>query len=168
MKTLKSMDEKKIEITYRAVRPEELSAEDRELVDRAKGMTYRSYAPYSRFNVGAAIRMADGSIVGGSNQENAAYPSGICAERNACWQASALHPGMAMKKIAVAARNVGAFPEGEAPFQGMPISPCGACRQALIEYEHLYGAIEVILYGADAIYVFPSISSLLPFSFTEF
>ncbi|MDE5849592.1 MAG: cytidine deaminase [Muribaculaceae bacterium] len=165
------MKEKKIEITYKAVGPEELSAEDRELISRAKEMTYRSYAPYSRFHVGAAIRMADGSIVSGSNQENAAYPSGICAERNACWQASALNPGMAMKKIAIAARNIGDFPKGEedkAPFQTQPISPCGACRQALLEYEHLYGPIEVILFGAEGIYIFPSVSSLLPFSFTEF
>lgn len=164
------MKEKKIEITYKALEPEEVSAEDRELIDRAKEMTFRSYAPYSRFHVGAAIRMADDSIVVGSNQENAAYPSGICAERNACWQASALNPGMAMKKIAIAARNVASFEgdPGKAPFQAQPISPCGACRQALLEYEHLYGPIEVILYGADATYVFPSISSLLPFSFTEF
>ncbi|MDE6018470.1 MAG: cytidine deaminase [Muribaculaceae bacterium] len=165
------MKDKKIEISYKSLTPEELPADDLELVARAKAMTYRSYAPYSRFHVGAAIRMADGSIVDGSNQENAAYPSGICAERNACWQASSLHPGMAMKKIAIAARNVGNMPEGEeadAPFQGSPISPCGACRQALLEYEHLHGDIEVILFGADNIYVFPSISSLLPFSFTEF
>lgn len=165
------MKEKKIEITYRSVEPEELSAEDRQLIAHAKEMTYRSYAPYSRFHVGAAIRMADGSIVAGSNQENAAYPSGICAERNASWQASALNPGMAMKKIAIAARNVGEIPKGEeekAPFQAQPISPCGACRQSLLEYEHLYGPIEVILFGADATYVFPSVSSLLPFSFTEF
>ena len=165
------MKEKKIEITYKSVAPEELPAEDRELIEKAKEMTYRSYAPYSRFNVGAAIRMEDGSIVGGSNQENAAYPSGICAERNACWQASALHPGMRMKKIAISARNVGDMPNGEekdAPFQERPISPCGACRQSLLEYEHLYGPIEVLLYGAGETFVFPSISSLLPFSFTEF
>ena len=164
------MKEKKIEITYRAVQPGELSPDDRELIARAREMTYRSYAPYSRFHVGAAIRMADGSIVAGSNQENAAYPSGICAERNACWQASALNPGLRMMKIAIAARNVGAFngdPE-KAPFQPQPISPCGACRQSLLEYEHLYGPIEVILFGADDTYVFPSVSSLLPFSFTEF
>ena len=161
------MKEKKIEITYKSVAMDELSEEDRELIERAKGMTYRSYAPYSRFHVGAAVRMEDGSIVGGSNQENAAYPSGICAERNAAWQASALHPGMRMKKIAVAARNVGQG-GADAAFQESPISPCGACRQSLLEYEHLYGDIEVILYGADSIYIFPSISSLLPFSFTEF
>ena len=164
------MEEKKIVIEYKAVVPEELSAEDRELIARAKEMTYRSYAPYSHFNVGAAIRMADGSIVGGSNQENAAYPSGICAERNACWQASTLNPDMAMKKIAIAAKQQSKRQEAglEDGFQRKPISPCGACRQALLEYEHLYGDIEVILYGADEVYVFPSISSLLPFSFTEF
>ncbi|MDE6380570.1 MAG: cytidine deaminase [Muribaculaceae bacterium] len=165
------MKEKKIEITYKAVEPEELPADDRELIARAKEMTYRSYAPYSRFHVGAAIRMADGSIVAGSNQENAAYPSGICAERNACWQASSLNPGMRMQKIAIAARNVGSMPKGEedkAAFQSQPISPCGACRQSLLEYEHLYGPIEVILFGMEATYVFPSVSSLLPFSFTEF
>lgn len=165
------MKEKKIEITYKMLSPDELSTSDRELIEKAKVMTYRSYAPYSRFHVGAAIRMADGSIVSGSNQENAAYPSGICAERNACWQASSLNPGMAMKKIAIAARNVGSMSKGEedkAPFQASPISPCGACRQSLLEYEHLYGPIEVILFGADNIFVFPSISSLLPFSFTEF
>ena len=78
---------------------------------------------------------------------------------------------MRMAKIAIAARNVVSEPKGEedkAPFQSQPISPCGACRQALLEYEHLYGPIEVILFGAEAIYVFPSIASLLPFSFTEF
>lgn len=165
------MKEKKIEITYKSGSPEDLPTEDRELIEKAKEMTYKSYSPYSHFCVGAAIRMADGSIVCGSNQENAAYPSGICAERNACWQASALNPGMAMKKIAIAARNVADMAKGDednAPFQCKPISPCGACRQALLEYEHLYGPIEVILYGKDETFVFPSISSLLPFSFTEF
>lgn len=163
------MKEKRIEINYKAVRPEELSVADRELVEKAKEMTYRSYAPYSKFHVGAAIRMANGLIESGSNQENAAYPSGTCAERTTCFHASATYPGVAMKKIAVAARNVAGFDESEdAPFQGQPISPCGACRQALLEYEHLYGDIEVILYGEEDIYIFPSIKSILPFSFTEF
>lgn len=140
---------------------DELSEEDRELIDRAKEMTRTSYAPYSKFHVGAAIRMDNGTIVRGSNQENAAYPSGTCAERTACYQASALNPGMPMKKIAVAAWLDGHF-------QGKPISPCGACRQALLEYEALHGPIEVLLYGDDEIYVLPSVKTLLPFSFTEF
>ena len=140
---------------------DELLPEDRELIDRAKEMTRQAYAPYSRFHVGAALRMDNGSIIRGSNQENAAYPSGTCAERTACYQASALLPGMPMRKIAVAAWTGGQF-------QGKPISPCGACRQAMLEYEHLHGPIEVLLYGEDEIYVFPSVSSLLPYNFTSF
>ena len=152
---------KKIETEIKVMEYGELSAEDRELIDKAKEMTRTSYVPYSKFHVGAGIRMEDGTIVAGSNQENAAYPSGTCAERTACYQASALHPGKPMKKIAVAAWTGGKF-------QGKPISPCGACRQALLEYEKLYGPIEVLLYGEEEIYVFPSVQSLLPYCFTEF
>lgn len=155
------MEIKKIETKIQVYGYDELTDADRELVDAAKEMTRSSYAPYSKFHVGAAIRMADGTIVKGANQENAAYPSGTCAERTACYYASAQHPGMAMKKIAIAAWTGGEF-------QRNPISPCGACRQALAEYEHLYGPIEVILYGEDAIYVLPSVASLLPLTFTEF
>lgn len=163
------MEQKKIVINYKAVTETELSPDDRTLVEKARQMTYRSYAPYSKFHVGAAIRMDNGEIACGCNQENAAYPSGLCAERTACFHASATFPGMPMKKIAIAARNVAGFEDSAlAPFQAQPISPCGACRQALLEYEHLFGDIEVLLYGTDAIYVFPSIKSLLPFSFSEF
>lgn len=140
---------------------DELSDDDRRLVDEAKRMTATSYALYSRFHVGAAILMADGSVATGSNQENAAYPSGTCAERTAAYHASAVKPGVAMKKIAVAAWTGGRF-------QGRPISPCGACRQALAEYEKLYGPIEVLLYGEECVYVLPSVASLLPLTFTEF
>lgn len=165
----RDMTEKKIEIRYIATTADQLPEADRRLIEEAKGMTCKSYAPYSRFHVGAAILLADGSIATGSNQENAAYPSGTCAERTACYHASATHPGVAMKKIAIAARNVAGFRSpADAPFQPAPISPCGACRQALLEYEHLYGDIEVILFGADDIYIFPSVKSLLPFSFAEF
>ena len=157
----KVMELKKIETEVRVFGYDELPAEDRELVDAAKGMTRNSYAPYSKFHVGAAIRMEDGRIVLGANQENAAYPSGTCAERTACFQASALYPGVRMRKIAVAAWTGGEF-------QGKPISPCGACRQALVEYEKLYGPMEVLLYGREGVYVLPSVSSLLPLSFTEF
>lgn len=149
----------------------ELDSSDRELVDAAREATRTSYAPYSGFHVGAALRMADGSIIKGSNQENAAYPSGLCAERTAAFYASASHPGMAMKKLAIAAWTKLRKPENLAwddYFQSYPISPCGACRQALLEYETLYGPIEVILYGKDKIYILPSVKSLLPFCFTEF
>ena len=142
-------------------RYDELEEKDRQLIDRAKEMTRTSYAPYSQFYVGAAIRMDNDSIIAGSNQENAAYPSGTCAERTACYQASALLPGMPMRKIAVAAAT-------QPGFQRRPISPCGACRQALLEYEKLHGPIEVLLYGEEEIYIFPSVASLLPYCFTDF
>lgn len=165
------MKEKEIKVVIKECQPEELSAEDRELVEEAKAMTRNSYAPYSKFHVGAAIRMADGSIVTGANQENAAYPSGTCAERTAVYWASAHHPGMAMRKIAIAAWTRLHHADGdpdEVCFQMEPVSPCGACRQALLEYEARYGDIEVILYGSERIYIIPSVKSLLPLSFIEF
>lgn len=165
------MKEVKMTTVIKECRVEELDEERRRLVERARQTSRGAYAPYSHFHVGAAIQMADGSVVAGSNQENAAYPSGMCAERTAAYYASALHPGVAMKKIAVAAwtregHSVDA--SDDECFQKHPISPCGACRQALLEYEHLHGDIEVILYGRDICYIFPSISSLLPYSFTDF
>ncbi|MDE5843098.1 MAG: cytidine deaminase [Muribaculaceae bacterium] len=150
---------------------EELTEQDRHLVECAKEATRNSLATYSKFHVGAAILMDNGEIVSGANQENAAYPSGTCAERTACYYASARYPSVPMRKIAVAAYTEAGKPvnlEWDEYFQAAPISPCGACRQALLEYEHLYGPIEVILYGKDEILIFPSVSSLLPLSFTEF
>lgn len=152
-------------------KPEELPEADRILIDAAKEATRRSYAPYSKFHVGAAIRMADGSITTGSNQENAAFPSSLCAERTAAYHASSESPGMAMKKIAIAAWTKLDMPDGlshDEYFQAAPISPCGACRQALLEYETLHGPIEVILYGREKTYVLPSVASLLPLCFTQF
>lgn len=152
---------------------EELSKEEQHLVEKAKDMARSSYAPYSRFHVGAAIELVDGTIVCGSNQENVAYPSGTCAERTACYQAGALYPGKGFRRIAIAARTEnGGKKDGDADkgdFQKMPISPCGACRQALLEYEQLSEhPVEVILYGSEKCYIFPSVASLLPFCFTEF
>lgn len=161
------MKEKNIVIKMDECRPEDLTAAERELVEEAKRMTYNSYAPYSNFHVGAAIELANGEIVTGANQENAAFSAGTCAERSACFYASARYPGVAMKRIAIAARNTAK--EGDkAPFVSDPISPCGVCRQALLEYEAKYGDIEVLLYGADRIYRLPSVRSLMPLSFTEF
>ena len=170
------MKDKEIIIRYRECGLEELGAEDRRLVDEAREATRRAYAPYSKFHVGAAILMANGEIVTGANQENAAYPSGTCAERSACFYASARYPGVAMRKIAIAAwtrlhvseESGGAEVPWEECFQALPISPCGACRQALLEYEHLYGPIELLLCGRDRVVLLPSVASLLPFSFTEF
>ena len=165
------MKELKIEIPFRSYQYDELPEADRRLIDAAKQGTYRSFAPYSNFFVGAAIQMANGEIVSGSNQENAAYPSGLCAERTTAFYASSRYPGVGMTTIAVAARCAAQFPEGtpqDRIFQKQPISPCAACRQSLLEYEHLYGPMRVLLYGADEIFEFPSIASLIPYCFTDF
>lgn len=148
---------------------EELSPVEQRLVQCAKDATQRSFAPYSRYQVGAAILLDNGKIVEGSNQENAAYPSGTCAERTAAFYAGSANPGIAFKKLAVAAWiDPGQDKDLEEGFQKNPVSPCGGCRQALLEYEHLYGDIEVFLYGKEKIYRLPSIKSLLPLAFTDF
>lgn len=158
-------------VKVRSYSYDELSEGDRALIDAAKQATFGSYTPYSHFNVGAAIAMANGETVTGANQENAAYPSGTCAERTCAYYASARYPDVPMKTIAIAARCPDNFPEntpeGEC-FQLRPISPCGACRQALLEYEHRFGPIRVLLYGQDEVYEFESVASLLPYCFTDF
>lgn len=142
--------------------PSELSPLRASLVEQAREATRGSYAPYSHFHVGAAIRLASGTVVLGANQENAAFSSGTCAERSAVFAAGANHKGETITHIAIAAEKGGAF-------QRLPISPCGACRQALLEYEQKQGSpIEVILYGAEAVYILPSVASTLPLCFTEF
>lgn len=158
-----------IKSLIRQYTPDELNDVDRRLVETAKSATQRAYAPFSKYNVGAAILLDNGKIIEGSNQENAAYPSGTCAERTAAFFASSSNPGVAFKKIAIAAWiDPGKDKDPEEGFQKHPVSPCGGCRQALLEYEHLYGDIEVILYGREKIYILPSIKSLLPLAFTDF
>lgn len=132
-----------------------------QLVHNAIAATYRSYAPYSRFYVGAAIALDNGIIVTGSNQENAAYPSGLCAERTAAFAASAQYPKARFTAIAIAARNA------DGNMTPQPVTPCGACRQVLLEYETLAGHdVPVLLVGEKYILNIPSIHSLLPLSFT--
>ncbi len=164
------MKEREIKTVFREYPIDELPEEDRRLVEKAREMTRNSYAPWSKFMVGAAILLENGEIVGGANQENAAFTSGTCAERSACFYAGANYPGVPFKKIAIAARNLSKDDSlgYEESFLKTPIPPCGACRQALMEYEHLYGPIEVLLYGRDSVYVLPSVASLMPLSFTEF
>lgn len=142
---------------------DELTPQQQQLVTLARKATYRSYAPYSKFSVGAAILLSNGEIVTGSNQENAAYPSGLCAERTAAFYAHAAYPEARFTSIAIAARGTDG---NELPD---PISPCGACRQALLEYEKLAGGpVEVMLAGKNRILIFPSVSSTLPYCFSEF
>ena len=140
----------------------ELSDADKNLVETAKKATATSYSPYSKFQVGAALLLDNGEIVSGSNQENVAYPSGTCAERTTIFYASAKYPGVRFCKLAIAAFTDGDFVEE-------PVSPCGACRQAIVEYEKLGGApIEIFLVGRDKVYKLEGIRSLLPLSFEEF
>ncbi len=146
-----------------AVEYNELDSAEKALVDLAREATQRSYAPYSHFCVGAAILLDNGEIITGSNQENAAYPSGICAERTACFYAHSQYPEARFKAIAIAARDTSGNEVAA------PISPCGACRQSLLEYETLAkGDVKVLLAGAKEIYILNSIKSLLPLAFSEF
>lgn len=137
----------------------ELTEEQKNVVDAAKKATSGSYAPYSNFNVGAAVLLDNGEIVQGSNQENAAYPSGLCAERTALFYAGAQFPDAKVCKIAVVACKNGEFTK-------KICSPCGACRQVMLESQYRAGApIEVLLCSNDEIYVFESVDALLPFGF---
>lgn len=157
------MKRKEITIGYDELDYNGLTDAERLLVDEARQATQRSYAPYSHFRVGAAIALDNGVIVPGSNQENAAFPSGTCAERSACFYAHARYPDAKFVKIAVAARGT----NGE--FTDNPTAPCGACRQALLEYETLAGTnVPVLLAGAKSVIEVESVKALLPLAFVEF
>lgn len=148
-----------ITATIKVYQPDELSPADRTLMNAAREATARSYAPYSRFSVGAAAQLADGTVVTGTNQENAAYPSGLCAERTTLFYANSQHPDQPVVTLAIAART-------EKDFIDMPIPPCGACRQVILETEKRYKQpIRILLYGKKCIYEVRSISDLLPLSF---
>lgn len=139
---------------------DELPAADREAVEAARRATANSYAVYSHFNVGAAVRLEDGTIVCGTNQENAAYPSGLCAERTTLFWANSQYPDKAVDLLAIAART----DSGELE---RPIPPCGACRQVILETEKRFNRpVRIILYGSSECYVIEDgIKALLPLSF---
>lgn len=157
------MEHMDLNIKYSVATINDLSDADRALVEQARLATHRSYAPYSKFSVGAAIQLDNGEIITGANQENVAYPSGTCAERTACYYAHALYPDANFSAIAIAARGT------DGNEVTLPIAPCGACRQALLEYETLAGKdVRVILTGSEKVIILPSVKSLLPFAFSEF
>lgn len=141
---------------------EELTAQDRQLMEEAKKAADDAYAPYSKFHVGAAVLLENGVIVRGSNQENAAYPSGLCAERVALFAAGAQHPGNKIVAIAITA-----YPEGK-KIPAVPISPCGDCRQVMAEYELRYDhKIRLIMEGGNGTYIISDrVAQLLPFLFS--
>lgn len=155
------MEIKKIEINLTECTYDELEGVLKQVVDEARAVTQNAYVPYSKFSVGAAILLEDGTIVRGCNQENAAYPSGTCAERVAMFYANATYPNVAPVALAIAG-----YYRGE--FLDLPISPCGACRQVLLETEVRYGKdIQVLLCGEKKIQKLGSIKDLLPLAFNE-
>lgn len=155
------MRTKKIEIDVEILQYEELCESDRQVVDAAKESTQHSYTPYSKFNVGAAVLLANGEIIQGSNQENSAYPSGLCAERVTMFYANSRYPDIAPKTLAIAT-----FAGGQ--FMADPITPCGACRQVLIDCETRYGQnIAVLLYGTKYIYKLKCVRDLMPLAFDQ-
>ena len=132
---------------------------EKELIQKAMQARENSYSPYSHFRVGAAIRLSDDSTIIGANQENAAFGVTLCAERSAIFAAQAQQPGKAILAIAIAART-------ENGFTKQPISPCGSCRQVMVEIEKRYQQpLHIVLYGENAIYVIESIKNLMPLSF---
>ena len=138
----------------------DLSAEDKALLEAARKVTEKAYAPYSNFQVGAFAKLTNGETIAGTNQENASYPVGICAERVLLSSASSQFPGEAISAIAISYYN-------ENGASDKPISPCGICRQSLAEYEERQKQpIRLILGGMEGkIIIIPKASMLLPFGF---
>lgn len=137
----------------------DLPEKDQELVLAARKAAENAYAPYSKFQVGAALVLENGEIIEGNNQENADYTDGMCAERVALFYANSRFPDLAVKTLAVTAKNKNGLING-------PVQPCGSCRQVLVETECRYNqTIRLILDGAKNIMVFDGVDNLLPFAF---
>ena len=155
------MEDKIINSVVHICKIEELSVTERKLVSKAIEATNRSYAKYSRFNVGAALLLENGAEIIGCNQENAAFSVTICAERTALFSAGAQYPGQPVTMLAIAARN-------EKGLLPAPVTPCGSCRQAMVEHEQRSGKpMRILLYGTECIYIIDGIRNLMPLSFDE-
>lgn len=155
------MEAKNINTTIYVANMEELDEKDRQLVEAAIEATKSSYAPYSHFNVGAAVRLDNGVVIPGCNQENAAFGVTICAERTALFAAGAQYPDAKVEAIAIAARNADGLLDD-------PVSPCGTCRQAMVETEKRSGnKLHILLYGRKHVYIIEGIGSLLPLTFSD-
>lgn len=139
-----------------------LNKADLVLLTAAKDAISNAYAPYSGFNVGAAVLLEDGTIITGNNQENAAYPSGLCAERVAVFYASSQHPTKKVIAIAISATSIDQS-------INIPVPPCGACRQALAEYEIKFETPLRLIMGGESgeVFISPSVSNLLPLLFSS-
>ncbi len=157
------MQVRELKSTIQVCQPSELTPEEQHLLQLAIDATNRSYAPYSQFRVGAAVRLDNGLELTGSNQENAAYPSGLCAERTVLFYAGAQYPDRPVCMLAIAARGT------DGQLTELPTSPCGSCRQVIIESEKRAGRpIRILLYGRKETYVIDGISVLMPLLFSEF
>ncbi len=156
------MEKKKIEIDfYETPTTEGLDAGEIRLINKAKSAARKAYAPYSGFNVGAAVLLENGEIITGSNQENAAYPSGVCAERTALYYAGSSYPDVPVRTIAITALYQNAFVR-------LPVTPCGACRQVILETQRRYNKnIRIIMFGEELIRIVDDVHQLLPFPFDK-
>ena len=154
------MTEKEINIKFHEYSSiDELPKQDQELALAAIEAMRGSYAPYSHFNVGAAVRLSNGEIVKGANQENAAFPSGLCAERTAMFYAGATYPDKSMVSIAIAGGVMGRLAKA-------PATPCGACRQVMAQYQLKGGKpMSVIMLGDGQIWKFDRVDDILPLIF---
>lgn len=154
------MNKVKVVIEYQQCSYSELNPICKKLADAAREATYKSYAPYSNFYVGAAILLSNDMIIQGSNQENAAFGAGTCAERTALFYVQSEHPNEKILAIAIAARG------SDGNFTQCPISPCGICRQALIEAQtRTRESIKVIMCGKEEVRIVENASALLPVQF---
>lgn len=155
------MQKKTIETKIEIYSFEELDESKQQLINKAKEQVNKAYAPYSGFHVGAAVELENGEIFAGSNQENSAYPSGLCAERVAMFYANAQYPEVAVKTLAIAAYTNGIF-------LPLPVSPCGSCRQVLLETEMRFEKdITILLFGTKEIYLLKNVKQLLPLCFEK-
>lgn len=157
------MKENKFEFSYEVFEDiGELNEKDSWLLTEARNVTKDAYAPYSNFHVGAVAILTNGEVVAGTNQENASYPVGICAERVLLGSVATLHPNIPIESMAISYSNNGSKSDH-------PISPCGMCRQSLLEYEtRLHKPIRLILSGQEGkVFVIKTASQLLPFAFTN-
>ena len=156
------MKNREIQIKFREFQQADLNSIDNNLVSKAVEAAKNAYAPYSHFRVGAAVLLADGSLVLGNNQENAAYPSGLCAERVALFYANANYPNTSVDTICVVVidKDDNVIPQS--------VSPCGSCRQVIAETEMRYNSdIRILLVSKNSILEFKSIKDLLPLSFSQ-
>ncbi len=157
------MEKKELKINYTSYKSiDELPQDERLLLNKAIEATSGSYSPYSGFSVGAAVRMANGEIISAANQENAAYPSGMCAERSALFFAHSKYPDLPVRAIAIVASHNGQITP-------QPTYPCGACRQVLSETQSRSGnPVKIIVGSANEILLLDSVESLLPFAFDNY